>query len=85
MKKLIRTTITLPEDIYQQAKIKASLMRESFSAYVASSLQQRMSQMRVIKEKNNPKNVMGVFSLGIKKLPKREKLYEKIIRKKLGG
>jgi hypothetical protein len=86
MKKLIRTTISIPEDIYKQAKVKASILGESFSAYVVDSLQEKASQIRnkgttkVI----DPVKTLGVFSVGIKKVPERNKLYEKYLKTKLG-
>lgn len=86
MKKLIRTSITIPEDLYKQAKIKASMLRESFSAYVAESLQERISQIRNRKTAKtvDPAETLGVFSIGIKKIPKRSQLYEEYLKRKLG-
>lgn len=87
MKKLIRTTITIPEDIYKQAKIKASLLRESFSAYVVESLQERLSLVRT-REKTkrvDPKKTLGVFSIGVKKILKRSEIYAQYLKRKLGS
>jgi len=87
MKKLIRTTITVPEDIYKQAKIKASLVQKSFSAYVTEALYEKINQLKnkPLTKKIDPKKTLGVFSIGIKKIPKRKKLYETYIERKLGG
>jgi hypothetical protein len=86
MKKLIRTTITVPEDIYKQAKVKASLVQESFSAYVTEALYEKINQMinQPLKKKMNPQQTLGVFSLGIKKILSRKKLYETHLQRKLG-
>jgi len=85
MKKLIRTTITVPENIYKQAKVKASLVQESFSAYVTEALYEKINQInQSLKKKIDPKQTLGVFSLGIKKIPSRKKLYETRIQRKLG-
>jgi len=86
MKKLIRTTITVPEDIYKQAKVKASLVQESFSTYVTEALYEKINQIinEPLKKKVDPKKTLGVFSLGIKKIPLRKKLYETHIQRKLG-
>jgi hypothetical protein len=86
MKKLIRTTITVPEDIYKQAKVKASLVQESFSTYVTEALYEKINQIinEPLKKKVDPKKTLGVFSLGIKKFPSRKKLYETHIQRKLG-
>jgi len=86
MKKLIRTTITVPEDIYKQAKIKASLAQESFSAYVTEALYEKINQLKnkLLVKKVAPEKTLGVFSLGIKKIPKRKNLYENYVQRKLG-
>ena len=86
MKKLVRTTISIPENIYRQAKVKASLLRESFSAYVAESLQEKMNQIGEgkITKKVKPEKTLGVFSVGIKNIPPRSQLYEKHLKRKLG-
>jgi hypothetical protein len=86
MKKLIRTTITVPEYIYKQAKIKASLFQESFSAYVTEALYEKINQIinQPLKKKMDPQQTLGIFSLGIKKIPSRKKLYETHIQRKLG-
>jgi hypothetical protein len=86
MKKLIRTTITVPEDIYKQTKVKASLVQESFSAYVTEALYEKINQIidEPLKKRVDPKKTLGVFSLGIKKIPSRKKLYETHLQRKLG-
>ena len=86
MKKLIRTTITIPENLYRQAKVNAAFLRESFSAYVVSSLEQKVTGNSLTKKgkKIDPMKTLGVFSLGVKKIPDREKLYDKYLKRKMG-
>lgn len=87
MTKLIRTTITIPEYLYKQAKVKASLVGESFSAYVVESLQEKLNQIRNRQKIkiNDPAKTLGVFSVGIKKIPKRNQLYGQYLKRKLGS
>ncbi len=86
MTKFVRTTITIPEQIYRQSKIRSSLLKESFSAYVTACLQKGLKEIPQQKTKKitSPKKILGAFSLGINKIPSRQNIYEKTIRRKLG-
>ena len=84
MKKLIRKTITIPEHIYMQAKINAGYCNESFSAYIVNILEEKIHNKKKNQQLKNPFKSMGVFSLPVKKLPTRDKLYEDHLKRKMG-
>lgn len=87
MKKLIRTSITIPENLYKQAKINASVLRESFSAYVVQTLEEKIKGKNNNKKRifSDPLKTLGRLSIGIKKIyNKRSDLYEEHIKRKVG-
>lgn len=83
MSQLTRTTITIPEQVYTQARLMASSEDKSFSAYVSGILVQNLSGKAA--PVKNPKSTLGVFSLGSKKdiYKKRSELYDKTLSKKV--
>ncbi len=84
MKKLVRKTITIPEEIYKQAKINAGYCNESFSAYIVNMLEVKILNKKKNKILKDPFKSMGVFSLHVKRLPSRDKLYEDHLKRKMG-
>jgi len=84
MKKLVRTTITIPEDLYKQAKIQAAALRESFSSYIVSVVEEKIKGKNKTKTFKDPFKAMGTLSLGIDRNFKRKDLYEEYLRKKMG-
>ena len=85
MRNLIRTSITIPEDIYRQAKILAANTGQSFSSFVVRVLVGSIKGRKDKKEISNPFTTTGVFSLGVKKIyRKRSDLYDKFLKRKMG-
>lgn len=86
MKKLFRATVTIPENIYRQAKVNAAYLRESFSAYVVNSLEEKIKGVKMNKKKRfkDPLKTLGRLSIGIKKIPSRNKLYDDYLKRKMG-
>ena len=87
MRKLVRTTITIPENLYKQVKISASVLRESFSSYVVQTLEERIKGKSHSKKRvfSDPLKTLGRLSIGIKKIyKKRSDLYDEHIKRKMG-
>lgn len=83
MNKLIRKTITIPENIYRQAKITASFSNESFSSYITNILSSQIRKRTKIVKIKDPFKTMGTLSVGINKKWKRKDIYEDYLRRKI--
>lgn len=84
MTDLVKTTITVPEDILQAAKRAAVEEKTTLSSIIREAIKDR-----IYKRKKNitkdPTKFMGVFSIGIKKIyNKRSDLYAEHLRRKMG-
>lgn len=76
MGSLVRATITIPEDIYNQSRIIAASNDYSFSSFVSKLLKEKVTGAKKRKKSKNPFSSVGVFKLGIKKAyKKRDDLY----------
>lgn len=85
MQQLIRTTITLPDDLFNQLKMKSATEDTSVSGLIARLLRKNFYQINREKTNKEPLTSLGKFSLGVKKIYKnRDKLYEKHLQGKLG-
>jgi len=59
MNNLRRTTITIPQDLYEQAKIRAAYQSQSVSRFICSLLAEELG---VKKETNGLGEVIGKYS-----------------------
>ena len=86
MSNLARTTITLPEHLYNQVKIIAASKGASFSSYVADVLELKVGVKKSKKTKTaDPLSVLGRLSLGGKEpYKRRSELYEEHVKRKMG-
>jgi len=90
MSNLIKTTITLPEEILQIAKIKAVQEKTTLSNLIREGLKTRLTidfpskKTSSRHKKLDPLRHLGVFKLGIKEpYKKREDLYDEHIKRKM--
>lgn len=79
MKNLIRTTITLPADILQEARIKAVLEKTTLSGLIRKILEKQIAP--VVKSKLHMQ--LGKYSLNIKGSLRRKELYEDYLKRKV--
>lgn len=88
MKDLVKTTVTVPEDLLRIAKLTALQEKTNLSSIIREGLQIRLSQRDFPKKsikKKDPLRYLGVFKLGIKIPYKhRSDLYEEHTRRKMG-
>jgi len=85
MKKLVRTTITIPEDLYKQAKIQAAALGESFSSYLTVAVEEKIRGKGKKRTFKDPFKALGRLSLGIKGPYKnRKELYDDYLKRKMG-
>lgn len=85
MQQLIRTTITLPDDLFNQLKMKSATEDTSVSGLITKLLRKNYYQINREKINKEPLASLGKFSLGVKKIYKnRDKLYENHLQGKLG-
>lgn len=83
MSNLIRTTITIPEDIYALAKINSAYSKKSLSQYISLTLAKHFN----ISPKNSNaglKDVAGSLKLGVNKVIHRSDIYEDRLQSKMG-
>ncbi len=81
---LIRTTVTLPEILIEEAKYYALTQKTSLSQLVRESLAEKIKSSLVKK----PKSILGVagsLDLKGKKPPKRSELYARHLKQKVGN
>lgn len=84
MSDLVKTTITLPEDLLQKAKLMAIREKTTLSKVMRVAIEDKVSQKRGRKVKD-PMKLLGTFSIGIKKIyNKRSDLYDEHIKRKMG-
>lgn len=86
MDMFIKTTVMIPESLFQAAKIKAVREKTTLSKLLSDGLKDKISEKRTgTQRKIDPKKTLGVFSLGISKIyNKRSDLYEDHIKRKMG-
>ena len=84
MSNLVKTTITLPEDILHKAKLAAVKEKTTVSQLIREALDNRLNPINKRKVKD-PMKLLGRYSLGIKKIyNKRSDLYDDYILRKMG-
>lgn len=82
---MVRTTLLLPEDLLQMAKIAAVHRKTTVSAMMRDTLNKQFSQTVATHPATDPMSSLGTFSIGIKKVyAKRSELYEEHLRRKMG-
>lgn len=84
MADLVRTTITVPNDIYRQAKVLAAAEDMSLSKLISKVLKVLVRGESV--DISDPMKSLGSLSLGIKQVYKsREDLYAERLDRKMGN
>lgn len=79
MNGLVRTTITLPNDLYESLRLQAFQQKMSFSGIVKKKLGDR-----VIKKKTGGLlSLAGKYNFGKINPPKREEIYDSYLRNKM--
>lgn len=84
MQKLIRTTITLPEDLLQEAKIQAVKEKTTLSGLI----RQKLTKINIPSKKESipsrdPMTLLGKYKIGIKSTLRREEMYEEHLKHKI--
>lgn len=87
MTQLVRTTITIPEDLLRQLKTKAVNKKISVSTLITNAIQKETpSPAKKRKKIKDPMKFAGVFSIGIDKIyDNRDELYDEDIKRHLGN
>lgn len=82
MSNLIRTTVTIPRDIYLQARVVAAHRRASFSQLVSATLKKSIafSDPKV----KDPFKIAGSLHLGINRAIHRSEIYDDQLHRKMG-
>ncbi len=81
---LVKTTVTIPEDLLRMAKLKAVQEKTTVSDLIRDGLKTRLQRPRMI-EKKDPMRLAGRFRLGSAKIyNKRSDLYDDHILRKMG-
>lgn len=84
MTQLVKTTVTIPEDLFREAKLAAVQEKVTFSRILREALDERIHR-RNKRFKKNPLRLAGRFKLGVNQLyKKRSDLYDEHIRRKMG-
>lgn len=84
MANLVKTTVTIPEDILQAAKMTAVREGTTLSSIVRDALKVKLNPRKGRKVKD-PMRLLGKYSLGIKKIyNKRSDIYDEHIKRKMG-
>ena len=84
MADMVKTTITIPSEIFVKAKIKAVREKKSLSKLIREALREKVEPKRN-KQVKDPMRLAGIFKLGTDKLyEKRSDLYEEHINRKMG-
>lgn len=85
MSNLIRTTITIPEDVYNQARIIAASSDHSLSSFISRLVKEKITGVKKKDIKNNLFSSVGIFKLGVKKIyKKRDDLYKDRLAGQMG-
>ncbi len=83
--KLVKTTVTLPEEMLKQAKFTAINENTTLSELMRDGLRLRISSPPKSRKKLDPMKTLGVFKLGIKEPYKqRSDLYDDYLKRKMG-
>lgn len=81
---LVKTTVTIPEDIIRQAKLVALSENTTLSDLIRSALEDKVKPHKKKKLKD-PMKLAGTFTMGIDKLySKRSDLYDDRLKRKMG-
>lgn len=84
MDHLIKTTITIPENILNKAKLLALKEKITLSRVIREALEEKVEKRRGRKVKD-PMELLGTLSIGINKIyNKRSDLYDEHLRRKMG-
>jgi len=83
MSNLIHATITIPEDIYTQARIVAAYNQTSFSQFVSNTLKNGINIQSASTTKD-PFRLAGSLHLGVNRSIRRNEIYDDKLRKKMG-
>lgn len=84
---LVKTTITLPEELIKRAKIASVEERITLSEFIRDGMEWRLRGTHRLKKKKikDPMKLLGRLSLGVEKIyDKRSDLYEDHIKRKMG-
>lgn len=85
MPQLTRTTITLPDDLLNQLKMKSVVENSSVSKLITQMVNKNIYQKSVKKPVKNPLKLLGKLKLGAKKIyTSRDELYEEHLKRKMG-
>lgn len=85
MTNLVKTTVTIPEDLLQQAKLTAVKEKITLSDTIRQALADRIYGKTNQKNVKDPMKLAGKYKIGIKKIyHKRSDLYDKHIVGKMG-
>lgn len=85
MHNLIRTSITIPEDVYDNARLVAARRRESVSKLISKLLETHLVDTIPPKKQRDPQDILGKYSLGAKEPYKhRSEIYDEYLERKMG-
>lgn len=86
MTQMVKTTIILPEDLLQQAKVKAIHEKKTLSQLVSEGLETRLTaEKQTRKAPADPMKTLGKLKLGITKVYEhRSELYDDHLKRKMG-
>ncbi len=80
----MRTTITIPEELYMKTRLEAARKGKSVSGLITQTLSIHINGVKKQK-KGNPVSVLGSLKLGGKEPYKhRSELYEEHLKRKIG-
>lgn len=82
MNNVLRTTITVPESLWQETKYWALAKNKTVSALIRECLEEKMGK-KIGGDKLSILDVAGSLNLGGKNPPSRSELYAKHIRNKI--
>lgn len=87
MSKLLRTTITIPEEVYKKARITAATEGKSVSAFITDSIRLILSIPKKKSSIKDPLKILGTFSFdmseeSVKNI--RKNAYEDHLKRKMG-
>ena len=86
MNQLVKTTITIPEDLLQTVKLTAVHSKTTFSHVIRDALEdyiRKPKKQKIVKK--DPMRLLGKFKLGIKVPYKnRSDLYDEHLQRKMG-
>ena len=81
----IKTTVTIPEDLIEDAKIYAARKKTNLSSLIRDGLRNQIKEMRSPVKPDAMKS-LGVFSIGIKQAYKsRADIYDDYLKRKVSS